>query len=288
MLIGSLIREHAGSKIHQHVAQKFIDIRKRDRADKISIFTNTQTTVKPRDLRSNDKKVLAMKKTFEQRYSQGYFKTKRGEEPPAEKDKKYIIDLTDLGKYLMAWHSQRPNISYSETKIFDKYFEQLFKRDYVPDNIQALNFWMTEIYKGWVTNNPYGLNESLLAMKAYAPFHHLYAVSMCFSIASNMRDRVPSPAKTYQKATEHNIVNKIVMMAATCLNFALETAANELQPENRVFSPQNWIKTKSCLGGITAAISMQLMMLQNMQGGPQIKESLLLPPENFEYRWAAD
>ena len=25
--IGSLIREHNGSKIHQHVAQKFVDIR---------------------------------------------------------------------------------------------------------------------------------------------------------------------------------------------------------------------------------------------------------------------
>lgn len=271
-----------------YIMFRFYEIPQRERADKISIFTNTQSTVKPRDLRSNDKRVLALKKAFEQCFSQGYFITKRGEEPPAEKDKRYVIDLSDLGKYLIAWHSQRPNISYSETRIFDKYFEQLFKRDYTPDNIQALNCWMGEINKGWVAENPYFFNESLLAMKSYAPYHHLYAVSMCFSIASNMRDRVPVPAKTYQIALENNKVSDIVKMAATCLNFALETAANEPQPANRVFSPQNWIKTKSCLGGISAAISMQLMMLQNIPGGPEIKQALMLPSDSFEYRWAAD
>lgn len=61
--------------------------------------------------------------------SQGYFITKRGEESPPSKDRKYVIDLVDLGKYLISWHSQRPNIAYSESKIFDKYFEQLFKRE---------------------------------------------------------------------------------------------------------------------------------------------------------------
>ena len=31
-------------------------------------------------------------------------------------------NLADLGKYLISWHSQRPNIAYRETKLFDKYF----------------------------------------------------------------------------------------------------------------------------------------------------------------------
>ena len=97
---------------------RFYEIPQRERADRISINTNSQSAVKPRDLRSNDKRVLNLKKLFEQKYSQGYFITKRGEIPPADKDKKYVLDLSDLGKYLIAWHSQRPNISYSETKIF--------------------------------------------------------------------------------------------------------------------------------------------------------------------------
>jgi hypothetical protein len=273
-----------------YVMFRFYEIPQRDRADKISFSTNSQSTVKPRDLRSNDKRILALKKAFEQRYRQGTLITKRGEQAPAEKDKNYIIDLSNLGKYLIAWHSQRPNISYSETKIFDKYFEQLFKRDYSPENIQSLNFWMQKVYNGWVPSNPFGLNESLLAMKAYAPFHQLYAISMCFAVASNLRDRVPNPTKAYQRASEMNVVDRIVNMAATCLNFALETAANQTQPGTRVFSPQNWVKTKTCLSEITNAISMQLMMLAspNMPGGIELKESLTLPAEHFEYRWAAD
>jgi hypothetical protein len=50
-----------------------------------------------------------------------------------------------------------------------------------------LNFWFQEISKAWSKENPLGLNETLLAMKAYAPYHQLYAVSMCFAI-SNIHD----------------------------------------------------------------------------------------------------
>jgi len=267
---------------------RFYEIPQRERADRISIATNFQTAVKPRDLRSNDKRVLNLKRAFEQRYPQGYFITKRGEEAPAEKDKKYVIDLVDVGKYLISWHSQRPNNAYSETKIFDKFFEQLFKREYEPENLQALNLLMQEIYAGWIPQNPWGLNESLLAMKAYAPFHQLYAISQIYSIASNQSDRVPKPNSTYANAQSHGIIDRVVNMAATALNFALETAANEPQPSSRVFSPQNWIKTKTCLSGIAAAVRMQLMMLPNMPGGSELRDSMVLPSEHFEYRWEAD
>ena len=50
---------------------------------------------------------------------------------------------------------------------------------------------MREVWKRWVKDNPLGLNESLLAMRAYAPFHHLYAVSLCFSVANRIAEGVP-------------------------------------------------------------------------------------------------
>jgi len=271
-----------------YIMFRFYEIPQRDRAERISISTNFQTAVKPRDLRSNDKRILNLKHAFEQEYPKGYFITKRGENATADKDKRYVIDMVNLGKYLISWHSQRPNIAYSETKIFDKYFEQLFKREYGPENIQALNFWMQEVMNGWVPENPFGLNESLLAMKAYAPYHQLFAISQCFSVANNQPDRVPKPGATFNRAKEMNIINQIVFMAANSLNFALETAANEPQPSNRVFSPQNWIKTKSCLSGITAAIRMQLMMQSNISGNAELKNALIIPTDEFEYRWQAD
>jgi hypothetical protein len=275
-----------------YIMFRFYEIPERDRSDKISVSTNSQSAVKPRDLRSNDKRVLSLKKLYEQKYPRGYFITKRGEEAPGDRDKSLVIDLVALGKYMISWHSQRPNIAYSETKIFDKYFEQLFKRDYKTDNIYALSYWMSEVWKKWIKENPLSLNESLLAMKAYAPYHHLYAISLCFCVSNNMPEGVPNPVITYYKVRNSNIVDQIVNMAGSCLNSALEAAANEPQPANRVFSPQNWIKTKSCLAGIRAAIRQYFNMLPSMPGGAQLKQqlsaSLSMDRSDFEARWAAD
>lgn len=270
---------------------RFYEINNREKADKISINTNSQSAVKPRDLRSNDKRVLNIKRQFEQKHPSGYFITKRGEIPPAEKNKDHVLDFVDLGKYLISWQSQRPNIAYSETKIFDKYFDQLFKKDYSPENAQALNIWMKTVWTKWTKDNPLGLNESLLAMRAYAPYHHLYAISVCYGVSNSMpTESVPDPNIALIKANESNLLEQIVDLAGRSLNFALESAANEPQPPNRVFSPQNWIKTKSCLAGIRAAVSQSLNMLPMMDAeiAANIKQGLKMERDDFEARWTAD
>lgn len=272
---------------------RFYEIPQRDRADKISIYTNSQSAVKARDLRSNDKRVLAIKKAYELRYPAGYFITKRGEAAPADKNKMHVVELSLFAKNLVAWQTLRPNLSYGETKIFDKYFETLFKnKDYLPENVFALNAWMNEVQSAWVTENPLSLNETLLAMKAYAPYHHLYAVAMIFAISSNQSDRVPSAHKALELAQHCNMVEEIVQIAGTCLNMALEAAANEPQPANRVFSPQNWVKSKACLAGINGAVRNYLNMLKGFPGGADVKkrldEATVLPVDAFEYRLSAD
>ena len=273
---------------------RFYEIPERQRAERISISTNSQSSVKPRDLRSNDRRVLSLKRSYEERYREGYFITKRGEDAPASKDSSLVVDLLDLGKYMIAWHSQRPNISYSENKIFDKHFEQLFSksRDYAPENVYALSHWMQEVRKRWKKENPLALNESLLAMQSYAPYHHLYAVSLCFCVTNSMGQDVPDPIVAYGKASSADLVGQIVDIAGASLNTALEAAANEPLPPNRVFSPQNWIKTKACLAAIRQAISQYFLMLPAMPGGPGLRrtlnEGLKMEPGQFEERWAAD
>jgi len=271
---------------------RFYEIPQRERADKISISTNSQSAVKPRDLRSNDKRVLNLKRSYEQKYPSGYLITKRGEQAPANKDKNYVLDLSDLGKYLISWHSQRPNIAYSETKLFDKYFDQLFKKDYSPEKAHALNHWMKLVWKRWVKENPLSLNESLLVMRSYAPYHHLYAISICFSVVNSMPEGVPNPFLTYEKADKGKIADQIVDIAGSCLNSALEAAANEPQPSNRVFSPQNWIKTKTCLAGIRMAINQYFNMLPTIPGGKDLSQNLKtamkMDSKDYEARWAAD
>src|SRR5690242_20017819 len=115
---------------------------------------------------------------------------------------------------------------------------------------------------------------------------------MCFSIGNNQSERVPSPFKAYEVASKSAMVEEVVKVAGISLNMALEAAANEPQPANRVFSPQNWIKTKGCLSGINGAIRNYFNMLPMMPGGAEIKrkltEAVTMKSEDFEYRWSAD
>jgi len=200
--------------------------------------------------------------------------------------------LTDLGKQLIAWHSQRPTISYSETKIFDKYFDQLFHREYSPENVQALNVMFNKLYEKWNKDNPMGLNETLLAMKAYAPYHHLYSISVILCEINKMNDSVPSPSVALKKLTSENLLDNVIDMAGNCLNMAIENASAEAMDNGKMFVPQNWIKLKASLKDIRGAIRNYLTTLKMMPNGKQILENLnnglSMDKDNFEARWTAD
>ncbi len=276
-----------------YIMFRFYEISNPEKADKISTCTNSQSAVKARDLRSNDKYVLAMKKAYEQRYTDGYFITKRGEQVDSAKyNTNHTVNLTELGKQLIAWHSQRPTISYSETKIFDKYFDQLFRKDYAPENIQALNELSKCVAVRWSNDNPLELNNSLLAMKAYAPHHHLYAISVFFCEVNKMPEAVPNPAKAYEKLKESNLLDTVVDMAGQCLNMAFETASSETIDSGKIFSPQNWIKAKGSLKDLRSAVKTQLGALKLVSGGKQIVDQinngLKMDTADFESRWTAD
>ena len=215
------------------VLVRFYEIPQRDLADKISIYTNSQSAVKPRDLRSNDKRVLALKKAYESAYPSGYMITKRGEERPADRDETYTVDISMLAKCLMAWHCQRPIIAYNENRLFDKHFEQLFKADYLPADIAGLTFWSRRIEERWNSGLP--LNEALLASPSYSKFHLLYTVQLFFSAASNQIDKVPAPSATIGFPDPDALIG----FAANCYNSALEAGMAEYQEKGRIFSPQN-------------------------------------------------
>lgn len=231
---------------------------------------------------------------YEQYFPDGYFVTKRGERVDTVKcNTAHVVNLTDLGKQLIAWHSQRPTISYSETKIFDKYFDQLFHRDYAPENVQALNVMFAAVYEKWGKENPMGLNETLLAMKAYAPYHQLFAISAILCEINKMNDSVPSPSVALRKMTESGLLDYIVEMAGNCLNMAMETAQDTVAADTgKLFVPQNWIKSKASLKDIRAAVKQMVASLKMLPDGKKVlarlNEGLAMNKEDFEARWTAD
>lgn len=283
--------ESAKRADNAYIMFRFYEISDTERADNISTSTNSQSAVKARDLRSNDKAVLALKKAYEQFYPDGYFITKRGEKVDTVRyNTAHIVNLTDLGKQLIAWHSQRPNLSYGETKIFDKYFDQLFRREYSPQNVQALNVMFGTLYTKWDKDNPMGLNETLLAMKAYAPYHQLYAISVIVCELNKMNDSVPSPSAVLQKLKAADLLDTVVETAGICLNMALETASSEALENGRMFVPQNWIKSKASLKDLRMSIRNYLASLRisAKQFLNQLNTALEMDKEDFGSRWTAD
>ena len=281
--------ETVKKKDDAYVLFRFYEIPQRDRADSISTNTNTQSAVKARDLRSNDKRVLRLKKAYEQKYAQGYFATKRGDITPADKDVSYTIELASLGKNLIAWYSQRPNLSYGETKIFDKYFDTLFKNEYSPEDMYSLSFWMRKIMAIWTEENPLSLNETILTMKAYAPYHFLFAISCIFAKLNN-NNNVPEPQACYNVANANNMVEQIIAIAANCLNSAFDAEQNNYATQNKTFIPQNWVKNKASISAIQTAVTNYFAFLPSMNAAlnKQLRDNLLIDSKYFTYRLTAD
>lgn len=271
-----------------YVLFRFYEIPQRELADRISIYTNSQSAVKPRDLRSNDRVMLSLKKAYESVYKDGFFITQRGTKRPADCDVEKTVDCAEFGKALMAWQCQRPNIAYNEKRLFDEYYKTLFRPDYDPQSILALQTWMNAIDRAWPNLT---LNDALKAGKSYVRFHLLYAVSALIAQASGHDDKVAHPAATLPVAQHH--ATEIISLGVNCLNEALKGAMLSAQVADKVFSPQNWSKNLGSVQAETLATSTVVSMLAGFssQAGlntQDILTKLKVPAHEFGLRWMAE
>lgn len=262
---------------------RFYEIPQRELADRISIYTNTQSAVKPRDLKSTDKAILSLKRSFENRFQDGFFINQRGLDRPTDKDADKTVDVVDLGKSIMAWHCQRPNVSYNERKLFDDYYRTIFRPDYDPSSMLALQKWLNIINENWEN---LGLNETLEAVRSYARFHMLYIVSMMIANASDQGDKVPFPGKTLQILQDFK--NEMLQTAATCFNQAFKNAIEQANLSSKVFSPQNWLKSKASVQSENLVTETVVSTLKSVSMNKEFLNSLKLSPENFGLRWTAE
>jgi hypothetical protein len=264
---------------------RFYEIPQRDLADRISIYTNSQSAVKARDLRSNDKAMIALKRAYESVYRDGFFITQRGAHRPAGSDAEKTIDCSAFGKAIMAWQCQRPNISYNERRLFDEYYKLLFRPDYDPPSMLALQAWMNAIDRAWPNLQ---LNAALKAGKSYVQFHLLYAVSALVAHASGQSDKVPFPKATLELAQRH--AAEVLPLAVNCLNKAMDQAVTQAQlTPNKVFSPQNWCKTVSCVQGTTLVASTIVSMMPGLgAGAAELASKLTVKSDAFGLRWSAE
>lgn len=274
------IRSHESKDAH--VLFRFYEIKDRAFGDRISINTNSQSAVKPRDLRSNDRVMVGLKKAFETRYMDGMFMTKRGDVAPASKDQTKVIDAATFAKMLMAWQCQRPNYAANEKKLFDEYYKTLFKTGYSPESMLTLQQWLNAIEAAWPNLN---LNNELKAGKMHVKYHVLFAVSALINAINKQPTLVVDPKAT-TKALE--ATGEILPLAATCIENAMQSARMQDEAANKVFSPQNWLKANRSWQGETLVAGTQAGMLGSFAGGGALMERAKVPATAFTARWSAD
>jgi hypothetical protein len=261
---------------------RLYEIPDRALADRISVNTNSQTAVKPRDLRSNDRVMVGLKRAYETRYPNGFFITQRGTQRPADKDENLTVDASILAKMLMTWHCQRPNIAHNEKRLFDEYYKTIFRTGYDPGSIFALQTWLNQIDKAW---DNFVLNELLKAGRGHVRFHLLFSVSALFANINKQPTMVVEPRFTL-KAAESPA--EILPLAANCLETAFENALNQAQVSGKVFSPQNWLKSGASVQGQQLVAGTIAGMLPSLPNGKALLQSLSVDSRALVTRWSAD
>jgi hypothetical protein len=158
--------------------------------------------------------------------------------------------------------------------------------------MQALNELFHAVETQWTAENPLGINDTILAMKSYMKYHHLYAISVFFNTVNNMPDAVPDPAKALNALKKNHLLDQVLSMSAVSLNMAFGSAMEEAQSAGKVFSPQNWSKAKASLSAIRFSVHSQINSLGFLPGGAALKKQLTaglkLDNSDFEVRWTAD
>lgn len=263
---------------------RFYEIPQYDLGEAISINTNSQSAVKPRDLRSNDKHMRGIKKRYEVSVPGGYFITKRGEERPADKDQAKCIDAPDYAKMVVAWQCQRPSLASNEKRLFDELYKTLFHPELDAQSMLALRLWLNAIDKEW---SKLDINQAVKAVRGAARFHLLFVVSQLFAHASNQSDKVPLPASTLPALTHAGM---ILAQAKQCINQALQQAVSQSAVAGKVFSPQNWLKSKGAINDeqLVAGTIVNVLKGINSPELTPVITSLTIPAEKFSFRWQAD
>lgn len=279
---GGKVTDKSGNR--GSVLFRFYEIPQDDLSEAISINTNSQSAVKPRDLRSNDKFMRGIKKRYESQVPGAYFISKRGEPRPADKDAAKCVDSPDYAKMVVSWQCQRPNLAANEKKLFDELYKTVFHAELDAQSILALRLWLNEIDKHW---SHLDINAAIKAVKGAARFHMLFIISQLVSHASNQSDKVPVPAAT-MGALQY--AGMVLAQAKQCLNQALQQAVSQSTAAGKVFSPQNWLKGKGAVNDeqlVAGTIISVLKGISTPELAPVIA-SLTIPANKFFFRWTAE
>jgi hypothetical protein len=181
---------------------KVIALRDSTLAQKITLNSNNQNAIKPRDLRSNHDIMLRLKEEFNASAEPYHFEIKRGEDLPADKT---ILPNDIAGRMLLAFDLYQPYSCHQLYRIFDEEYADIFGRKEV-DCYRIIFLWkITEIIESVLPkfdNRPFG-NYGL------TKYFLLYVVGKILDSAVKDRAIVANPRKYWGSQPLSDLYGKI-------------------------------------------------------------------------------
>lgn len=108
------------------VLAKVIELTDKQLSRDITINSNNQNAIKPRDLKSTNELQIRLKSEFENSYSDKYsYEIKRGQ---PQKDGTELITNEEAGRLLLAFDLQEPESCHQVYKLFDEKYSEIFGR----------------------------------------------------------------------------------------------------------------------------------------------------------------
>ncbi|MDO9432927.1 MAG: AIPR family protein [Phenylobacterium sp.] len=189
-------------------------------AREISINSNNQNGIKPRDLRSNDKLQVRLKSEFETINFEGYrFDVKRG---AAGGDR--VISNEAAGKLLLAFDLDEPWSCHQTYKLFDEKYNDLFGRPGVDAyRIVLLHKIMERIHENTesITNRPF-------ATYGLTPFVILAAVKRLLCASDAGRELCRNPKQAFDDGHLEcvlDVVNDLLKALMIDVNHEIESGS---------------------------------------------------------------
>lgn len=253
---------------------RLYEIDSRGRADRISTFTNSQNAVKSRDLMSNHPAQLRLKQRVEAIAPDALWTTKRGESAPPGKRQ---LDSSVFARLSISWDHGMPQVAHSEERLFDRYFNSIFRDDIAPEDVLGLFDGLDALDSAW-NDEAFNLRSELRLKRYHAPYHVLAAMASCVSFASGQEKAVPR-GRVLSKLRGRGLLRPLVDAASGAVEQAFEEANEDATSKKEIFSPDNWLKSKIAAQSARNKVRGYLKVARTMNA--QLVDALKFSPDFF-------
>jgi hypothetical protein len=233
--LSTLYKNQSSISPDLRVLVKVIALRDSALAQKITLNSNNQNAIKPRDLRSNHDIMVRLKKEFEKIKEPYFFEIKRGEELPAGS----TIIANDLaGRMLMAFDLREPYSCHQLYRIFDDEYADIFGRKEV-DAYRIIFLWKI---LGIIESNLPGIKNVTFANYGLTRYFLMSVVAEIVDSSKMDRSIVANPRKFWgskELTSLYQKIDELLKGLIVDLNFEVASVGESFDYKADLKSPKS-------------------------------------------------